>query len=92
MLVDHVSNWTNYKFGPVWEEVMTWLAQEAKDHTNLKDGQHVVGGCVINVTSLLSRDRSTTCYEYHRRFCDVQMVLEGEEYFLPHPGIRISSS
>lgn len=32
MLVEHISSWQKYGFGPVWEEVMTWLAQQAADH------------------------------------------------------------
>lgn len=86
MLVDHISNWQKYGFGPAWEEVMTWLAQKAADHAGLEDGQHQAGGCIINVNSLLSRIRSQCQYEYHRRFCDVQMVLDGEEWFFQATG------
>ena len=81
MLVDHISNWQKYGFGPVWEEVMTWLAQKAMNHADLGDGQHTAGGCTINVNSLISRERSQSRYEYHKKFCDVQMVLDGEEWF-----------
>ena len=81
MLVEHISNWQKYGFGPVWEEVMTWLAQQAADHAALRDGQHLIGGCAVNVNSLTSRIRSECRYEYHERFCDVQMVLDGEEWF-----------
>lgn len=33
------------------------------------------------MNSLTSRIRSECRYEYHKRFCDVQMVLDGEEWF-----------
>ena len=81
MLVDQISNWQKYGFGPAWEKVMEWLAQQAADHAHLENGKHEVGGCTINVDSLTSRVRSQCRYEYHKRFCDVQMVLEGEEWF-----------
>lgn len=84
MIVDHISNWRRYGFGPAWEEVMRWLEQYAPGNScsleTLEDGVHPVAGAFINVATLTSRVRSEYHYEYHKRFCDVQMVLEGREW------------
>lgn len=89
MIVDHISNWRRYGFGPAWEEVMRWLeayapngsvSNNSAQATMPEDGVHPVAGAFINVATLTSRISSECRYEYHKRFCDVQMVLEGREW------------
>ena len=84
MIVDHISNWRRYGFGPAWEEVMRWLENYAPGGSgsvsSLEDGVHPVAGGFIIVATMTSRLRSACRYEYHKRFCDVQMVLEGREW------------
>lgn len=82
MIVDHIGNWRRYGFGPAWEEVMRWLERYAPGASaaDLEDGVHPVAGGFINVATLTSRLRPACRYEYHKRFCDVQMVLEGREW------------
>ena len=87
MIVDHISNWQRYGFGPAWEEVMHWLENtiSGKSLAGLEDGVHPVAGAFINVATMTSRVRSECRYEYHRRFCDVQFVLEGQEWLFSAP-------
>ena len=95
MLVDTITNWRNYGFGPVWEDVMTWLetAFRTGDQTGrnphgayasagspaLEDGVHALGEARVTVTSRVTRLRSEARYETHRQLCDVHLVLAGRE-------------
>lgn len=97
MLVDAITNWRNYGFGPVWEDVMTWLetAFRTGDQTGrnphraysspgspaLEDGVHALGEARVTVTSRVTRLRSEARYETHRQLCDVHLVLAGREGF-----------
>ena len=84
MIVDHISNWRRYGFGPAWEETMLWLETYAPGGsgslTALEDGSHPLTDGFVSVATLTSRPLSDCRYECHKRFCDVQMVVEGQEW------------
>ena len=81
MLVDHIGNWRRYGFGPAWEETMRWLENYAPGGSgslaDLTDGTHPLTDGFVSVATLTSRPLSGSLYEYHKRFCDVQMVVNG---------------
>lgn len=89
MIVDHISRWRRYGFGPAWEAVMTRLEAYGRSFADLEDGVHPLPGAFVNVATLVSRRRSGCRYEYHRRFCDVQMVLEGREWLFHVPTLGL---
>ena len=84
MLVDHIGNWRRYGFGPAWEETMRWLENYAPGGSgslaDLTDGTHPLTDGFVSVATLTSRPLSGSLYECHKRFCDVQMVVEGQEW------------
>lgn len=84
MIVDHISNWRRYGFGPAWEETMLWLENYAPGGSGslaaLEDGTHPLADGFVSVATLTSRLISDCRYECHKRFCDVQMVVEGQEW------------
>lgn len=90
MIVDHISHWRRYGFGPEWETFMTRLEDYGRDPASVEDGTHPLPGSFINVTSLTSRLRAACRYEYHRRFCDVHMVLEGKEWLFNAPALGLT--
>ena len=75
MIVDHISNWRRYGFGPAWEQMMCWLENYAPGGSGslagLKDGTHPLADGFVNVATLTSRPLSGSLYECHKRFCDV---------------------
>ena len=84
MIVDHISNWRRYGFGPAWEETMRWLENYAPGGSgslaDLTDGTHPLTDGFVSVATLTSRPLSGSLYECHKRFCDVQMVVDGQEW------------
>lgn len=84
MIVDHIGNWRRYGFGPAWEETMRWLENYAPGGSgslaDLTDGTHPLTDGFVSVATLTSRPLSGSLYECHKRFCDVQMVVEGQEW------------
>ena len=84
MIVDHINNWRRYGFGPAWEETMRWLENYAPGGSgslaDLTDGTHPLTDGFVSVATLTSRPLSGSLYECHKRFCDVQMVVEGQEW------------
>ena len=84
MIVDHISNWRRYGFGPAWEQMMCWLENYAPGGSGslagLKARTHPLADGFVNVATLTSRPLSGSLYECHKRFCDVQMVVEGQEW------------
>ena len=106
MLVDTITNWRNYGFGPVWEDVMTWLetafrtgnptgrnphgAYAPAGSPALEDGVHALGEARVTVTSRVTRLRSEARYETHRQLCDVHLVLAGREGFLYTPEANLT--
>lgn len=99
MLVEHFEDWQRYDFGAEWQAVMHWLeaawrqtdtactAQVASSELplDLFTGPHQVAGCAIHMMSTTSRLPEGCRYEVHRRFCDVQVVLEGQEWLFNAP-------
>ena len=77
MIVDHIGNWRRYGFGPAWEETMRWLENYAPGGSgslaDLTDGTHPLTDGFVSVATLTSRPLSGS-------FCDVQMVVEGQEW------------
>ena len=90
MIVDHINNWRRYGFGPAWEETMRWLENYAPGGSgslaDLTDGTHPLTDGFVSVATLTSRPLSGSLYECHKRFCDVQMVVEGQEWLFRHNG------
>ena len=64
MIVDHISNWRRYGFGPAWEQMMCWLENYAPGGSGslagLKDGTHPLADGFVNVATLTSRPLSGT--------------------------------
>lgn len=56
-------------------------------------GPHHVAGCAIHMMSTTSRLPEGCRYEVHRQFCDVQVVLEGQEWLFNAParGLQLNA-
>lgn len=63
---------------------MRWLENYAPGGSgsiaDLTDGTHPLTDGFVSVATLTSRPLSGSLYECHKRFCDVQMVVEGQEW------------
>lgn len=77
MIVDATEHWNRYALGPVWEELMTWVAANAATSPL---GVYTVAGCTVKVEEARTEPAADRRYESHRIMADVQMVLEGEEW------------
>ena len=64
MIVDHISNWRRYGFGPAWEETMRWLENYAPGGSgslaDLTDGTHPLTDGFVSVATLTSRPLSAS--------------------------------
>lgn len=84
ILVDHTGNWRRYGFSPAWEETMCWFENYASGGfgslAGPTDGTHPLTDSFVSVATLTSRPLSGSLYECHKCFCDVQMVVGGQEW------------
>ncbi len=55
------------------------FAIKALESTPEKGRYHLEDGAFASVCNTLTKDKEGANYEVHRRFIDVQMILEGEE-------------
>lgn len=67
------------------EETMRWLENYAPGGSGSPCGPHGWHASsdsdgFVSVATLTSRPLSGSLYECHKRFCDVQMVVEGQEW------------
>lgn len=83
MISDSIKNWRNYELGPVWNDLMSWISEKAM--SSIDNGKYTISGCDINIFSITSRREGSCLYESHRVMCDLQMVLQGKEYFWNKP-------
>lgn len=77
MLCESLANWNKYDFGPVWREVMGWLATEGPTAAL---GRHEVAGCGVFMDDVVTKRLDSCLFETHRRFTDVQVVYSGAEW------------
>lgn len=79
MIFDKVENWSRYPFGPAWESVFTWLAAaQATPPTEVLalDGDRIV----VRPGHYTTIPREKAVLEVHRRYADVQILLQGREW------------
>ncbi len=86
MIVDHINNWKNYTFGPIWEKSFAFL--ETLD-ADTKEGEYSIDGDVVfaRVMSYTTKDEtdSDAVLEAHRKYVDIQMALVESERIACYP-------
>lgn len=79
------------------EQIQKALAYlQSRDFTQMKDGRYPIDGdrCVANLQRYMTRSHEDCRPETHRKYVDIQYVVEGEEYmgWCPlSPDLRITS-
>ncbi|WP_322152164.1 YhcH/YjgK/YiaL family protein [Paratractidigestivibacter sp.] len=87
MIVDSLSNIGRYRgFSRGLDVLIDWLG--ANNPAELDLGKNEILGSKVfaNVMEATTREPADGQYEWHRRYIDVQMDLEGEERFFVTPG------
>ena len=66
---------THPRFALAFEEVKKILAE------GIEDGKHIIDGdnLFVNVMSYESKPTDNSVFEVHKKYIDIQVVLEGEE-------------
>ncbi len=82
MIYDNLENGKFYNLGPVWQELMTWLAAQTVDSIYEST---VVAGCHIGFTNRDTKTFESCLFESHRLMADIHVVLEGEEWMYVTP-------
>ena len=67
-------------FPPILREALAFL--QTQDFTKMADGHYPIRGeqCYANLDRYTTRDAADCYPETHRRFVDIQYLVEGEEY------------
>lgn len=93
MIVDRLDNWKMYFTGADWEMVADFLASL---HKGTAEGEYPLKGDEIfaRVMSYETRDPEKAALEAHRRYIDIQSVLEGGEGIAWHEtdGLNVLNS
>lgn len=80
MIVDRIENWSRYSNSPAWQEAFRFLeklnANSEEGETQLGQGD---GRLLARVMSYPTRKPAEAVLEAHRRFIDIQMVLDKSE-------------
>lgn len=79
MILDRVTNWKRYPFGPAWRLAFEWLeghGATAPSEVLPLDGETVV----VRPGRYATLTREAAALESHRRFADVQVVVTGREW------------
>lgn len=91
MIVDTFENLCESKFRAVFEKIQKFVETATPDMPN---GRYEIDGDAI--FALVSRYETKSIakgrMEYHRKYADIQMLLDGEEYiyYTPMRGLTIS--
>jgi YhcH/YjgK/YiaL family protein len=66
---------THPRFAPAFEQIKKILAE------GIEEGKHILDGdnLFINVTSYETKTPENSVFEAHKKYIDIQVVLEGEE-------------
>ncbi|MCR4617610.1 MAG: YhcH/YjgK/YiaL family protein [Lachnospiraceae bacterium] len=69
------------KIKEIAPEVYAFINDDSKCNTMMPDGKMpITDECYAIVSSYTTADRETKEYESHRKYLDVQMLIEGKEY------------
>lgn len=70
--------------GPVWAEVWQWIDRKA---SQIPDGIYPLRGddLFVNVHGYTTLPPTEARFESHRRYVDLQYMIEGQEYIDCHP-------
>lgn len=86
MIVDHISNWTQYSLGEAWEKAFGFLETLTVDAEEKKypiDGDDIFA-MVLGYATRQESDPAAVL-EAHRKYVDIQMVLRGSERIAVYP-------
>lgn len=89
MIFDHIGNLETYARG---DTKLTAVVDYLKAHPMLEDGRHALeNGAYVNVGSGDVRDDGD--FEAHRRYIDLQLLLEGSEAmeYAPLSALRVGT-
>ncbi|MDD5070868.1 MAG: YhcH/YjgK/YiaL family protein, partial [Candidatus Omnitrophica bacterium] len=92
MIIDKISNWQSYPFGPAWKLSFDFLKSVTVDSAEKKykiQNDEVFA----SVTSYKTRAPENSLLEAHRKFVDVHLVVDGGEIIecFSSDGLVISS-
>ena len=78
MIIDRISNWEHYHFGPAWKLAFDFLRSLTADSDEKK---HIILGDEIfaSVTHYKTRSPEKAVLESHRKFIDIHAVINGSE-------------
>ena len=86
MIVDHISNWREYAFGPAWEHAFKFLEEldpEAEEGEFPIDGKKIFAR-VMSYSTKNETDKDAVL-EAHRKYVDIQMALKKSERIAWYP-------
>lgn len=86
MIVDHISHWRRYGLGEAWDKAFGFLeslSADAGEKMYPIDGDGLFGRVMSYETK--EEGAPDAVLEAHRRFADIQMVLEGAERIAVYP-------
>lgn len=84
MIIDKIENWRRFeRLGERFTIAFRFLETEAKmaDHGNLTRRQVSGDAVVATLSSVTARGAHQAVFEWHERFADIHVCLEGEERF-----------
>lgn len=78
MIVDHLSHWREYYQGEIWKKAFEFLEALKPD---AEDAMHTLieNELTARVMSYQTKSPDDAVLEAHRKFIDIQMLLDGEE-------------
>ncbi|MGE4298879.1 MAG: YhcH/YjgK/YiaL family protein [Desulfovibrionaceae bacterium] len=78
MLIDHLAHWNHYCGTPAWREAMTFVDALGPD---AEPGAYPIRGADIHavIFTYATLPRTERILEAHRRFTDIQVLLQGRE-------------
>ena len=78
MIVDELTNWDSYQFGPAWEKSFEFLKTL---HPTSPDGETLLQGedIIARVMSYNTKSTEEAKLEAHDRYIDIQSTLLGAE-------------
>ncbi len=91
MIFERIDNWRRYPLGKNWQKAFEFIEQLTPD---IEIGTYPINGDDVfaMVSEYQTIHREAAKLECHRTFTDIQMILDGEEIILVHPGTELANS
>jgi YhcH/YjgK/YiaL family protein len=87
MIYDQIKNMASYKgVSKNFDAAIDWFLKN--DATKLPDGKHSVAGTdavIAQISHRETKDATNARFEAHKKYIDIQIILEGKEYCYYQP-------